>query len=272
MLAPAAVFFLLLYFAPIAFQLFQSLFSGANSDRFVGAENFIDAVTDPDVQAAFITTVLYAVGALVVGSVLGLVLAVVLNQALPGKAIFRAILLIPYLTSVAIIGLLWRNILDPYVGILNRILESVGLPTQSWLTTAPLAVIVGIAVWSSVGYTMVLFLAGMQGIPAEYYEAARIDGARPFRQFLSITLPLLAPTTLFVTVIGVINALQQFALPYIVTAGGPGNATTLYAYKIFNVAFSDSQFGYASALSFMLLIVILVLSLLQFRAARRWSS
>ena len=104
---------------------------------------------------------------------MGLGLAVILNQAMPGRTLFRSVLLIPYLTSVSIVGLLWRNILDPQVGILNRLLESLGLPGQTWLSTHPLATIVGITVWSGAGYTMVLFLAGLQGIPGLYYEAAR---------------------------------------------------------------------------------------------------
>jgi multiple sugar transport system permease protein len=267
-LLPAVVFFMVLFFVPIASQLYTSLYGGANSDVFVGFDNFSRALSDPNVISSFMTTIAYAVGSLVVGIVLGLVLAVILNQALPGRALFRALLLIPYLTSIAIVGLMWRNMLDPQVGILNRVLDMVGLPGQNWLNTAPLAVIIGITVWSSVGYTMVLFLAGLQGIPEVYYEAARVDGASPWRRFFSITLPLLAPTTAFVSIVGVIAALQQFALPYIVTGGGPGNATSLYAFRVFNVAFNDSDFGYASALSFLLLIVILVLSLVQLRVSR----
>lgn len=269
LLLPAVVFFAVFFFIPIFSQLYTSLFSGVRSPTFVGLGNFQRALGDPSVLASFITTVIFAAGSLVIGIVLGLTLAVILNQALPGRTLFRAILLVPYLTSVAIIGLLWRNILDPQVGILNRVLEVIGVPSQSWLTTQPLPVIIGIAVWSSVGYTMVLFLAGLQGIPSVYYEAARIDGASPMQRFLWITLPLLAPTTLFVSMIGVITSLQQFALPYIVTGGGPGDATSLYAFRVFNVAFSDSDFSYASALSFLLLLVILALSLVQMRVARR---
>lgn len=269
LLLPAVVFFAVFFFIPIFSQLYTSLFSGVRSPTFVGLGNFQRALGDPNVLVSFMTTVIFAAGSLVIGIVLGLALAVILNQALPGRTLFRAILLVPYLTSVAIIGLLWRNILDPQVGILNRVLEVIGVPSQSWLTTQPLAVIIGIAVWSSVGYTMVLFLAGLQGIPSVYYEAARIDGASPMQRFLWITLPLLAPTTLFVSMIGVITSLQQFALPYIVTGGGPGDATSLYAFRVFSVAFSDFDFSYASALSFLLLLVILALSLVQMRVARR---
>lgn len=267
-LVPAAVFFVALFFVPILSQLWTSLFGGPQGDVLVGLDNFTRAFRDPNVVSSFVTTVLYATGSLVVGIALGILLAVILNQALPGRTIFRAILLIPYLTSISIVGLLWRNLLDPQVGIINRLLAAAGLPGQDWLTSTPLAVIIGITVWSSVGYTMVLFLAGLQGIPTEYYEAARVDGADGWARFRFITWPLLRPTTLFVSIIGVIGSLQQFALPYIVTNGGPGNSTALYAFRVFNVAFNDGKFGYASALSFLLLLVILVLSLIQLRVGR----
>jgi len=267
-LTPAVLFFSLLFFLPIGNQLLTGLYD-ADGVTFVGLGNFSRALTDPEVIHSFLITLLYAAGTLIVGTAVGLGLAVILNQALPGRTLFRSLLLIPYLTSVSIVGLLWRNILDPQVGILNRLLESLGLPGQTWLSTHPLATIVGITVWSGAGYTMVLFLAGLQGIPGLYYEAARIDGAGPWRRFFSITLPLLAPTTLFVSIIGLISTLQQFALPYIVTGGGPGNATSLYAHRLFIVAFNDNDFGYASALSVLLLLVVLVLSLLQLRIGDR---
>ncbi|TCO14884.1 multiple sugar transport system permease protein [Kribbella steppae] len=267
-LTPAVLFFVLLFFLPIGNQLLTGLYD-ADGVSFVGLGNFSRALSDPEVLHSFLITLLYAAGTLIVGTAMGLGLAVILNQTMPGRTLFRSVLLIPYLTSVSIVGLLWRNILDPQVGILNRLLESLGLPGQTWLSTHPLATIVGIAVWSGAGYTMVLFLAGLQGIPGLYYEAARIDGAGPWRRFFAITLPLLAPTTLFVSIIGLIGTLQQFALPYIVTGGGPGNATSLYAHRLFIVAFNDNDFGYASALSVLLLLVVLVLSLLQLRIGDR---
>lgn len=267
-LTPAVLFFVLLFFLPIGNQLLTGAYD-ADGTSFIGFGNFTRAFGDPEILHSFLITLMYAAGTLIVGTAVGLGLAVILNQSLRGRTLFRSVLLIPYLTSVSIIGLLWRNILDPQVGILNRLLEAIGLPGQTWLSTHPLATIVGITVWSSAGYTMVLFLAGLQGIPGLYYEAARIDGAGPWRRFVSITLPLLTPTTLFVSIIGLISTLQQFALPYIVTGGGPGNATSLYAHRLFIVAFNDNDFGYASALSLLLLVVVLILSLVQLRIGDR---
>ncbi|HEX6445602.1 MAG TPA: sugar ABC transporter permease [Streptosporangiales bacterium] len=268
-LAPALLFFAVLFFYPLANELLTSLFSGAQAETFSGIGNYTRAFTDPVARHSFLVTVEYAVGVLVLSIVLGIALAAVLNQGLRGRVVMRGILLVPYLTSMAIVGLLWRNILDPEVGVLNRVLLAAGLPTQSWLNTHPLATLVAIAAWQQIGYTTLLFLAGMQGIPETYYEAARVDGAGPWRRFVGITLPLLAPTTLFVSVIGVISALQEFTLPYIVTGGGPGNATDLFVFRTYQTAFNFRDFGYASALSYLLLVVILVLSVVQLRIGRR---
>lgn len=268
-LAPALVFFALLFFYPLGNELVTSLYTGSQADRFTGLGNYTRAFTDPAARHAFFVTVGYATGVLAISILLGLLLATVLNQGLRGRVVFRGVLLVPYLTSIAIVGLLWRNILDPQIGVLNRLLETLSLPTQNWLNTHPLGTIIAITAWQQVGYVTLLFLAGMQGIPETYYEAARVDGAGPWQRFRRITVPLLTPTTLFVSVIGVIASLQEFALPYIVTDGGPGNATDLYVFRVYRTAFYFRDFGYASALSYLLLVVILLLSVFQLWVGRR---
>lgn len=269
-IAPALVFFAALFFYPLGSEFVTSLRTGAKSDTFVGLRNYSRAFQDPEARHAFFVTLQYAAGVLVVSILFGLLLATILNQRLRGRIVFRGVLLVPYLTSIAITGLLWRNILDPQVGILNRLLIELGLPQQTWLNTHPLATIVTITAWQETGYITLLFLAGMQGIPEVYYEAARMDGATAWQRFRYVTVPSLAPTTLFVSVIGVISSLQQFALPYIVTKGGPGNATDLYVFRMFQTAFTFRDFGYASALSYLLLTVILLFSVIQLRAGRRY--
>lgn len=268
-LLPALVFFGLLFFYPLGQELITSLYTGPQADEFSGVGNYADAFGDPAVHNSFLLTLFYAAGTLVLSIAIGLLIALILNQPLRGRAVLRSIVLIPYLTSIVITGLLWRNILDPQLGILNRLLESIGLPGQTWLTTAPLMTLIGISVWQHTGYTAILFLAGLQGIPEMYYEAARIDGASVWHRFRYVTLPFLAPATLFVSVIGVIWSLQQFALPYLVTDGGPGDDTSLYIFHVYSVAFEFRQFGYASALSYLLLVVIMIFTLIQFRAGRR---
>ncbi|HEY4384331.1 MAG TPA: sugar ABC transporter permease, partial [Ktedonobacteraceae bacterium] len=173
--------------------------------------------------------------------------------------------LIPYLSSSVIIGLMWRNILDPVVGILNRVLMQFGLPTQDWLSsyTGALPAIIGITVWQLVGYNMLLFLAGLQGIPDDYHQAARIDGANSWSRFRHITIPLLAPTTLFVSVMSVINSLQAFAQAYVITQGGPADATRFFVFHVFDTAFNQNNLTYASALTFLMFIAVLILTIVQ---------
>ncbi|GAB3808519.1 sugar ABC transporter permease [Humibacter antri] len=268
-LIPAVVFFACMFFYPLFNELLTSFTSGLTNPVPVGMHNYVRALTDPVVIHSFFVTLEYAAGSLVGSIIVGLALAVVLNQKLRGRVVLRTMILVPYMTSIAIVGLLWRNILDPSVGILNTILKQVGLPGQEWLNTAPLQTLIGITVWQESGYVMMLFLAGLQAIPEEVYEAAKIDGAGVWARFRRITLPLLAPTTFFVLLVGVISSMQQFGLPYIVTNGGPGNATALFVFQVYQETFTNQDIGYASAMAFLLLIFILILSFIQMRIGRR---
>lgn len=268
-LVPAIIFFAAMFFYPLVLELRTSFTSGLTDPVPVGLGNYVRALQDPVVVHSFVITFIYAGGSLIGGIVIGLILALILNQPLRGRVVLRTAILVPYMTSVAIVGLLWRNMLDPNIGIVNTVLKAVGLPGQQWLNDAPLQTLVGITVWQESGYVMMLFLAGLQAIPEQTYEAARIDGAGAWTRFRRITLPLLAPTTFFVVLIGVINALQQFGLPYIVTNGGPGNATSLYVFQVYQETFSNQDIGYASAMAFLLLIVILALSFIQMAVNRR---
>lgn len=268
-LTPAVIYFVLFMFWPLIQEFQLSFTRGFTTLRPVGWKNYSSIIRDPEVQHAFRITLIYAASALILGACVGLLLALILNQKFRGRTLARTMILTPYMTSVAIVGLMWRNILDPTTGILNSVLSSLHLPTQQWLTTAPLATLVGITVWQEAGYFMLLFLAGLQGIDPQIYEAARLDGASPWKRFWSLTLPLLAPTTLFVGLVGMISTLQQFGLPYLVTNGGPGNATSLYVYQVYRETFQSGNLGYASAMSFAFLAVIMVLSLIQIRTGRR---
>lgn len=268
-LSPAILYFALFMFWPLYEEFLLSFTRGFTTLRPVGWENYTSLLYDPDVRNAFTITVIYATFSLVIGAALGLILALILNQNFRGRTLARTMILTPYMTSIAIVGLMWRNILDPTTGILNSLLSTMGLPTQQWLSTAPLATLVGITVWQESGYFMLLFLAGLQGLDPQVYEAARIDGAGPWRRFWSLTLPLLAPTTLFVGLVGMISTLQQFGLPYLVTNGGPGTATSLYVYQVYRETFQSGNLGYASAMSFLFLVVIMALSIVQIKAGQR---
>ncbi|MDO5728547.1 MAG: sugar ABC transporter permease [Actinomycetaceae bacterium] len=268
-LSPAIIYFSLFFFWPIIQEFQLSFTEGFRELQPVGAKNYANILKDPVVRHSFKITVIYALGSLVISTVIGLILALILNQNFKGRTIVRTMILTPYMTSIAIVGLMWRNILDPNVGILNSVLGDIGLPQQHWLTEHPLATLIGITVWQESGYIMLLFLAGLQGVDQQLYEAARLDGASPWRQFWSITLPTLAPTTMFVVLVGMISSLQQFGLPYIVTNGGPGNATSLYVYQVYQETFISGNLGYASAMSFVLLVVIIALSFVQIKVGQK---
>lgn len=267
-LAPALIYFTIFFFYPIVLEFWASMQS---TTAFVGLGNYLQAFQDARVWETFKVTLLFAAGVTLLNVVIGLALALLLDLPLRGRVVFRAIFMVPYMTSMIIVGLMWRNILDPQIGILNRLLLVLGLPAQDWLTNYQFALpaVIGITIWQGVGYTMVLFLAGLQGIPREYYEAAHVDGAGGLERFRFVTLPLLAPTTLFVVIIGVINSLQAFAQAFVITQGGPADATRFYVFHVYNVAFNENNLGYASALSFVMFLVILVLTVIQMRIGNK---
>lgn len=271
-LLPAILYFSIFFFYPIALEFWASLQSGlplVGESQFVGIENYQRILQDKRVIHSFKVTIIYSVGSTVITAIVGLILALILNQKIRGRVIIRSIIFFPYMISIVIIALLWSNILDPYLGILNSFLYSIGIDGQNWLTNpnTALPAVISLVVWQNMGYAMVIYLAGLQNIPEQYYEAAKIDGASKFHLFRYITLPLLAPTTLFITVIGMIGNLQAIAPAYLITRGGPADATNLYAYHVFNVAFDELRIGYASALAFMMFAVIFVLTMIQFKIA-----
>jgi len=271
-LLPVIIYFSVFFFYPIALELWASLRNGlplVGESQFVGLDNYQQIFQDKRVLHSFKVTLIYSVGSTIITAVIGLILALILNQKIRGRVIIRSIIFFPYMISVVIIALLWGNILDPYVGILNSFLYAIGLDGQYWLTdiNAALPAVISLVVWQNMGYAMVIYLAGLQNIPEQYYEAARIDGASSLHLFRYITLPLLAPTTLFITVIGMIGNLQAIAPAYLITRGGPADATNLFAYHVFNVAFDELRIGYASALAFMMFAVIFVLTMIQFKIA-----
>ncbi len=270
-LLPSLIYFSIFFFYPIGLEFWYSLHKDLVSNIFVGLENYGQAFADERVLHSFLVTAIFAFACTAFSIGLGLGLAVLVDMPLKGRIVFRAILLVPYLTSAVIVGLMWRNILDPLTGIFNRLLGQIGLPTQDWLSdyNAALWAIVGITIWQSIGYNMILSLAGLQGIPNDYHEAAKIDGANALNRFRFISIPLLAPTTLFVSIISVIGSLQAFTQAYIITKGGPAEATRFYVYHIYNVAFTENNFAYASALTFLMFLAILVLTIVQFRISRK---
>ncbi|HUI10871.1 MAG TPA: sugar ABC transporter permease [Bacteroidota bacterium] len=214
--------------------------------------------------------VLLAVPASVLAS---LALAMLVNTSLRGITFFRTVYFLPVVSSMIAVALIWSWMFNPRVGLLNALLRLVfGIQGPAWLddTTWALPAMVIVTLWKGLGYSMVIFLAGLQNIPADVYHAATLDGAGAWRRFRHITLPLLSPTTFFVLVITLINAFQVFEQTYVLTKGGPANSTVTLSYYVYQNAFQFFHMGSAAAVSYVLFALLFGVTLLQFRLQRRW--
>ncbi|WDR01356.1 sugar ABC transporter permease [Devosia algicola] len=270
LLMPAIIYFGLYFFYPIVVEFFASFFRGQpliGDAQFAGLSNYVEAFTDARVRDAFIRTIIFGVSATILTLIPALGLAAILAGPIKGRNAIRAMIFFPYIISFVIVALMWKNILDPYSGILNNILISFNLPTQNWLSNPATALpaMIGIVVWKDIGYAMLIYIAAIQGIPENLYEAAELDGASRHQMFLEITVPLLVPTTLFLAVITTIGHLQDVSAPILLTGGGPADATRLFSLHVYETAFTELNIGYASALSFLMLLAILLITFLQFR-------
>ena len=242
--------------------------------EWTGGDNYAQVIQDPELGRSLVNTLIFTVMTLV-GIPLSIVLAGLLNtRGLRGVGIYRTLYFLPVVTLPAAVALVWKLLYNGDFGLVNWALGLVGIHGGHWLSDSSTAIYaVGVvSIWSSLGYNMVLFLAGMQSIPPEYYEAASIDGAGRIRQFLQITVPLLTPTTFFVTVITVINSLQAFDLIYLMVGKDspaiPASETVVYLF--YSKGILQGQGGYAAAIAFVLLALILLVTLFQFRMQRRW--
>jgi len=219
-------------------------------------------------------TLVFAIGSVGGGVLLSLIVAIIFDEKwFKGKSVFRTIYFLPTVTPMAAIAFIWILLFNPRTGLLNYVLVRVGVPPQSWLgdpRTAMLSIIF-VSIWKGLGYNIVIFLAGLQGIPTEYYDAARVDGASRLAEIRHITVPLLMPVVAFVTVTGVIGSFQVFDLVYFMTKGGPINATEVIVHLIYKNAFEPPEFkmGYASALAMVLFGIIFAFTVVQFRFFRR---
>ncbi len=234
--------------------------------EFVGVANFTRMITDPHFHRALLNTVQFALMYVPLLLAISLTVAILVNRPLFGMRFFRMLYFLPNITSIAVLALIFRRLLSPRPdGPLNYLLGLVGVPAQTFLVDVNQALpsVVAISLWEAFGYYMVIWLAGLQGVPTELYDAARVDGADGWRLHRYVTIPLLRPTAAFIVVVSTIGALQVFGSIYILTGGGPVYATTTVAYHIFGQAFNFGRFGYASALSVFFLLLILVITWLQ---------
>jgi multiple sugar transport system permease protein len=275
--APATLHLMTFVLAPIAFALYLSLHRWdvlkANKP-FVGMANYAHILHDPLFRNALVNSLTYTAGSVPLGVALALGVAVLVSRNLKGMPIFRALYYMPAISSAVALSMVWTFIYLPEHGLLDWLLVHLGFRSAAdidWLQNRAWAMpaLIFMSLWTGLGPRMILFVAGLTGIPEPLYEAASLDGATPFRQFWSITLPLLIPTTLFVLVTSTIGALQVFTPVYMMTRGGPVRSTDVVGYHIYNLAWRQFHMGLASAESYLLFLLILVITALQFRMVSR---
>jgi len=271
-IAPAMGIFCVFTLLPVAIALYLSL---TNYDVFtrsdwVGLTNYQDVFDDELFWRALVNTTTYTAWTIPLSMGIGLGLALLLNQKLRGLGIYRTIYYVPVVTSMVAVAMIWMQLFDPLYGVISNALESVGIKGIDWLGDPDLAMpsVIVVSVWKIIGWNMLIYLAGLQGIPDYLKEAAAIDGANRWQSLFKITLPLLQPTTFFIFVTSLIGAFQVFDQVYVMTRGGPANATTTLVNQIYNAAFREFHMGYAAAMSFILFGIILLVSLLSTRAIR----
>ena len=274
MVAPVVLGALAFVVLPLCMVVWYSLHEWnvlANTFTFVGAENYARMAADDGLTDALLASLWFSVGLVVLNIVLALLLAVLLDQRLPGTTTFRTFFFSPVVVSLVAWTIVWSFLLQADGGI-NGFLALLGVDGPNWLrhpTTAMVSVIV-VQVFKNVGLNMILFLAALQGVPEELQEAARLDGAGAWRRFRSITLPLISPTILLVSIITIVGSLEVFAQIDVLTGGGPGSSTTVLVYYLYQQAFQFNEFGYASAIAVLLFVIVLVLTLLQWQSRKRW--
>jgi len=237
--------------------------------RFVGFDNYIDLFCDPTFYQVLGNTFYYAFCVSVLGVILPLILAVILDRKIKGAGLFKMIYFLPFITPMVVVAIVWEWIFDPYRGALNWFLLGAKI---EWLYDPHIAMVamILVSVWKLIGYNMVLFLAGLSGIDTSLYEAAKIDGASEVKNFFYITVPVLSPTIFFVMIITVISSFQVFDLIYLMTQGGPLNSTNVIVYWLYNNAFEYFRVGQASAIAYVLFFIILGLTALQWKLRKKW--
>ncbi len=271
-LLPVPIYFIVFKFYPMAQAIVLGFFDYdmLSAPRFAGLGNYIYLMSDPLFLQSMFATFYYVAGTVIPIWFLSLGLAMLFNMAIPGKDVLRLAYFIPVITAAIVVAVVWKFIYHPQ-GIMNVMLSYLGMERIEWLTrmrTAMPALII-VAIWRTVPYFMVIFLAGLQSIPNEYYEAALIDGASRWKMFHRITLPLLRPTIVLVMVISVLMAAKVFINPLVMTQGGPAGATRVLPLLIYETGFNFFKMGLASAMSTVLFLIVMIFTIIQLRVFRQ---
>lgn len=274
---PTTVGLIILNIIPIFQTIYQSFFkTGAfgKGNIFVGMDNYKKMISDTNVWQALFNTFKYVIVEVPFSIAIAIVLAVLLNRKMRGRTIFRTIYFLPMVAAPAAIAMVWRWLYNSEFGLLNHILNSLGFDSVNWISNPKIAVIsIGVVgIWSVIGYNMVLFLAGLQEIPKDYYEAAEIDGANGISEFFSITLPLISSTMFFVMITRIISALQVYDVIYMMLdkTNPAFPKTQSLVYLFYKYSFIESNRGYGSAIVMLLLVVIMIITVVQMKLQKKW--
>ena len=266
---PAFLLLSVFWFYPTLRLFFDSFYewNGITNRIYVGLENYKNLLADPAFWQTIKNTFIFIWGTVPTGMALSLVLALLTQKYILGRWFFRTAFFTPVVTSLVAAGLIWVWLLNYDYGILNQILLSLGLDKVPWLTSEKYAMVsvIIMTIWKDAGFNMIIFLAGLNSINENLYEAARIDGANKWQQFKSITWPLLIPTTVFILITRIIFTFRTFEQVYAMTKGGPAGSTTVFVYYIYEKAFQNFELGYASAAAILLLFIVLILTVLQLK-------
>ena len=272
-IAPNFIGFCVFTLIPMIFAIGLAFcdWDGVHAVQFIGLQNFIDLLDDDTFKASFVHTIVYTVGTVPLTLVCSLGLAVLLNQKVKFRNFFRTVSFFPYVASLVAVAAVWNMIFSPSMGPVNQVLASLGVENlPRWAAGKDTAMITVIlfSVWKNMGYYMVIYLAGLQGTNLELNEAAELDGANKWQIFWHVILPQLRPTTFFVIIMLTISSFKVYDQMYMITQGGPGNATMTLVYDIYNVAFVNTpRYGYASAISMVLFVLVLIVTIVQFRGS-----
>lgn len=275
-IAPFFITFAIFGLYPLlwAIQLSFSRWRGFGPMQFVGLENYRAILKDPYIIKALVNTLEFAGILLPTGIFIAIVLAVILNiRNLTGKGIFRTIYFLPYITNSVIVAIVFTQLFDDTFGWVNFGLQAIGLPTVKWLRTSAWGaktVVILLTHWGGIGYNVLLFLGGLQGIEPEIYEAAKIDGANEWQTFWRVTLPLLRPIIFFLMIMATIGLMNMFNQPYMLTRGGPRGETMTLMLRLYELGIGGQRYGDASAFGFLIGLLVILISVIQFRLQRRW--
>lgn len=272
-IAPALLLIALFQVVPCLWAIGLSFFryDAINQAQWVGADNYRRLAEDPTVAASLLVTLKYALGAVPLSLLLGLAIALALDEKwFRGKTLARTLFFMPNVISLVAVAFVWEWLLNPKFGMVNTLLSNLGVTGPTWLSDPRTALwcIVLVQVWHGLGFSVIVFLAGLQGVPETYYEAARLDGATRCQQIKDVTLPLLMPTVMFLSIMGFIGAFQVFQSVFMMTGGGPADATRVIVFYLWQVSFDRIEMGYGSAIAVVIFAAVLTLTLVQWRFYR----